>query len=263
VFLSPIYKPNKSLTKRKIAKRNFALTSQSNEFKKNVNSLDFSTNMNLDEIKSKKLSKETKESTKKFKCNCFMSKCKKKYCACFGKGEKCKNCECIGCENKEENGKKKINKNETNAENTFCNCSKSNCIKLYCECFKSGKMCNDLCRCLNCENCDLKKKKTMNIGFERTSVSYLNSELIINCKLFSEEDFLELREKEDLKLKEKKKIGPFLFDKSNKVFLTGNSNSNKRKIGKSAYNDDIEQIKINKEIVTSVKVKKKDEYTEN
>ncbi|CAK92370.1 unnamed protein product (macronuclear) [Paramecium tetraurelia] len=35
-----------------------------------------------------------------------------------------------------------------------CNCSKSNCLKLYCQCFHQNKQCTELCKCLDCKNCD-------------------------------------------------------------------------------------------------------------
>jgi hypothetical protein len=33
-----------------------------------------------------------------------------------------------------------------------CHCKKSKCLKLYCECFAGQKMCQDECRCIDCEN---------------------------------------------------------------------------------------------------------------
>lgn len=34
-----------------------------------------------------------------------------------------------------------------------CNCKKSHCLKKYCECYQAGVKCTDLCKCINCKNC--------------------------------------------------------------------------------------------------------------
>jgi len=40
----------------------------------------------------------------------------------------------------------------TKTSTLICNCKSSKCLKLYCVCFASEALCNDNCRCTNCEN---------------------------------------------------------------------------------------------------------------
>ena len=37
-------------------------------------------------------------------------------------------------------------------EKSGCTCQKSKCLKLYCQCFANGEVCQDHCRCTECEN---------------------------------------------------------------------------------------------------------------
>lgn len=33
-----------------------------------------------------------------------------------------------------------------------CNCSKTRCLKRYCECFRAGRVCSEVCNCVDCRN---------------------------------------------------------------------------------------------------------------
>lgn len=104
----------------------------------------------------------------KTSCTCTKTGCIKKYCACFSIGRFCQGCECKNCQNNpkakgisnilnELNVKEKVSypKNQTNnqkSQRVICNCTKSNCKKKYCECFKQQIECNNLCRCVDCQN---------------------------------------------------------------------------------------------------------------
>jgi len=109
-------------------------------------------------------------------CSCPRSRCIKLYCECFQTGKMCSqtNCSCKKCKNtKEENGpngirtraiqniisrnpyafdKDKSSKKSVKSVGLVCRCVKSRCLKLYCECFQSGKVCNNYCMCIKCEN---------------------------------------------------------------------------------------------------------------
>ena len=41
---------------------------------------------------------------------------------------------------------------QSSEETTGCTCQKSKCLKLYCQCFAIGEVCQDHCRCIDCEN---------------------------------------------------------------------------------------------------------------
>jgi hypothetical protein len=45
-----------------------------------------------------------------------------------------------------------------------CNCKHSNCKKKYCECFQYGLECSSKCKCVNCQNGNLKKPGDENPG---------------------------------------------------------------------------------------------------
>lgn len=149
----------------------------------------FFTNLNSEEdIK--------RPQNKKFTCTCNKSKCIKKYCICFQNGEECDGCKCLKCENKKKNLKfqSPIKDEENTAPSvSFCNCTKSNCMKSYCECFKSKKTCNNLCRCLNCNNVLFKPVNAViritpkDYKMERISVYLKKNKLVIE-KIDLEED---------------------------------------------------------------------------
>ncbi|CAD8182745.1 unnamed protein product [Paramecium octaurelia] len=56
--------------------------------------------------------------------------------------------------NSEYNQESDLNSQSNEHTMNPCNCSKSNCLKLYCQCFHQNKQCTELCKCLDCKNCD-------------------------------------------------------------------------------------------------------------
>jgi hypothetical protein len=113
---------------------------------------------------------------KRKRCTCNRSRCLKLYCECFSTGKLCLDgyCKCLDCAN---NGvdeheadrtravqrllKKKGEKAFRNtslerkrevAINEGCRCVKSRCVKKYCECYAAGLVCQDHCKCEDCEN---------------------------------------------------------------------------------------------------------------
>ena len=98
-----------------------------------------------------------------YKCNCQKTQCNKFYCQCYNQSRYCFNCNCIDCNNKKPESaptNKHQTEEETKDKKVFtisCTCTKSGCNKNYCECFKSKVKCTELCRCRNCENCEIGK----------------------------------------------------------------------------------------------------------
>ena len=94
-----------------------------------------------------------------FRCNCQKTQCNKYYCQCFRENRYCINCNCVGCNNQKPEFCAS-NKHDTDEEKKkknilmSCTCTKSGCNKNYCECYKSKVKCNELCRCINCDNLD-------------------------------------------------------------------------------------------------------------
>lgn len=131
---------------------------------------------------------------KNFKCKCDKSKCIKRYCDCYNNSEVCdpEICNCINCEN---SVKEKLNENKQiisnvikerkNLVNLICNCSKSNCKKQYCECFKNNTKCSNLCRCINCINCDKENiKDNENKKLTINHLDYINISIVNNVLKF-------------------------------------------------------------------------------
>ncbi|KAM3145390.1 hypothetical protein pb186bvf_002434 [Paramecium bursaria] len=127
-----------------------------------------------------------------FQCNCKKSKCLKLYCECFAQGQVCsQSCNCADCKNRIDNPNerskaieealirnpeafqpvlaqkfgpavysemvdqehsKPIKEVAKDIKKSGCNCKKSGCKKKYCECYSGGRICNDLCKCENCQN---------------------------------------------------------------------------------------------------------------
>ena len=111
----------------------------------------------------------------KVKCNCTKNNCLKQYCECLKAGKICDGCNCRDCKNteifQEERNTilEKICLRKSKSTNdfvldtkktTYCNCKKSSCQKKYCECYLKGEQCNEQCKCRNCQNINLKRKKT-------------------------------------------------------------------------------------------------------
>jgi hypothetical protein len=129
--------------------------------------------------------------SKKTKCNCKKSHCRKLYCECYANKEFCVNCNCEDCHNMF-SFKKKITQEEV-PNITTCTCTKSNCKKKYCECFKEGKKCNSKCRCVACENKRRRKKNifknvritkeipgSRNFQIDSISICIINNKIDIN-----------------------------------------------------------------------------------
>ncbi|XP_075253366.1 protein lin-54 homolog [Convolutriloba macropyga] len=111
---------------------------------------------------------------KKKSCSCARSLCLKLYCECFANGEFCFSCNCTNCYNTLENDFERneairaiLNRNpnafhpkvgkvtfsEEKSHYKGCNCKKTNCIKNYCECYEAKILCTNLCKCVDCFNC--------------------------------------------------------------------------------------------------------------
>lgn len=69
---------------------------------------------------------------------------------------------------------------EDNTYHNYCICSKSNCSNVYCSCRKGGKICGELCRCLECKNKSIRK-------LYRWQRRHKMNEKVIICKCRSTE----------------------------------------------------------------------------
>ena len=115
-------------------------------------------------------------------CNCKKSKCLKLYCECYAAGVFCRDCNCVDCLNKTDepmplssypasdprgrvrhidveaapevirHSAQKRKPQSKQRQESGCFCKKSRCLKKYCECFERGEMCEQSCRCENCQN---------------------------------------------------------------------------------------------------------------
>ena len=117
-----------------------------------------------------------------YKCNCQKTQCNKFYCQCYNQGRYCFNCNCIDCNNKKPESVP-TNKHQTEEDakdkkviTISCTCTKSGCNKNYCECFKSKVKCTELCRCRNCENCEIGKNCKKRFSGESNSNNYFELE---------------------------------------------------------------------------------------